>query len=81
MISSRKSSGSASVIVLAASLVGAPISTTDVVAPAIVGVGAGQRWRHVRWLVVRAIGVAWLVTLRISGILAAAAFPLWRWIG
>jgi len=75
------SQGSASVIVLAASLVGAPISTTDVVAPAIVGVGAGERWRHVRWLVVREIGVAWLVTLPVAGILGAAALPLWRWIG
>jgi PiT family inorganic phosphate transporter len=75
------SQGSASIIVLAASLVGAPISTTDVVAPAIVGVGAGERWRHVRWLVVREIGVAWLVTLPVAGILGAAALPLWRWIG
>ena len=75
------SQGSASVIVLAASLAGAPISTTDVVAPAIVGVGAGERWRHVRWLVVREIGVAWLITLPVAGLLGAAALPLWRWIG
>ena len=75
------SQGSASIIVLAASVAGAPISTTDVVAPAVVGVGAGERWRHVRWLVVREIGVAWLVTLPVAGILGALALPLWRWIG
>jgi PiT family inorganic phosphate transporter len=68
-------------IVLAASLAGAPISTTDVVAPAVVGVGSGERWRHVRWAVVREIGLAWLVTLPVSGALAALLLPFWRWVG
>ncbi len=72
------SQGSASLIVLAGSLVGAPLSTTDVVAPAVVGVGAGERWRHVRWRVVRQIGVAWLVTLPVSAGLGACALVLWR---
>ena len=43
------SQGSSTLIVLAASLAGAPVSTTDVVAPSVVGVGAGSRWHHVRW--------------------------------
>jgi PiT family inorganic phosphate transporter len=72
---------SAGMIVLAASLAGAPISTTDVVAPAVVGVGSGERWRHVRWAVVREIGLAWLVTLPVSGALAALLLPFWRWVG
>jgi len=61
-------------------LAGAPISTTDVVAPAIVGVGTGERWRRVRWRVVREIGLAWLVTLPVAAVLAALAFPVWRWL-
>jgi PiT family inorganic phosphate transporter len=68
----------ATTIVLAGSLAGAPISTTDVVAPAIVGVGAGERWRHVRWRVVSDISLAWLVTLPVSGLLAASVLPAWR---
>jgi len=72
------SQGSASFIVFVASLVGAPISTTDVVAPAVVGVGVGERWRHVRWRVVAEIGFAWLVTLPVSAVLAAVALPAWR---
>jgi PiT family inorganic phosphate transporter len=72
------SQGSSAVLVLGASLAGAPISTTDVVAPAVVGVGAGQRWRHVRWGVVRQIGLAWAVTLPVSGLAAAAALQLWK---
>ncbi len=75
------SQGTSGVIVLAASLAGAPVSTTDVVAPAVVGVGSGERWRHVRWAVAAEIGLAWLVTLPISGGLAALFFVLWRWLG
>jgi PiT family inorganic phosphate transporter len=73
------SQGSSASIVLVASVAGAPISTTDVVAPSVVGVGAGERRRHVRWAVVGEIGLAWLVTLPVSGLLAALAVPVWRW--
>jgi inorganic phosphate transporter, PiT family len=72
------SQGSSGAIVLAASLFGAPVSTTDVVAPAVVGVGSGQRWRHVRWAVVGEIGLAWLVTLPVSAVLGAVSLALWR---
>lgn len=72
------SQGSASAVVLAASLLGAPVSTTDVVAPAVVGAGAGFRWRHVRWRVVRRTGLAWLVTLPVSAGLGALALVAWR---
>jgi PiT family inorganic phosphate transporter len=65
------SQGASATIVLVASLAGAPISTTDVVAPAVVGVGSGRRWRHVRWAVVGEIGLAWLVTLPVSAALGA----------
>lgn len=74
------SQGTSGVIVLAASLAGAPVSTTDVVAPAVVGVGSGERWRHVRWAVVGEIGLAWLVTLPVSGGLAALFLLIWRWL-
>jgi PiT family inorganic phosphate transporter len=72
------SQSTSAAVVLAASLAGAPISTTDVVAPAIVGVGSGQRWRHVRWSVVGEIGLAWLVTLPVTAILGAGFFEVWR---
>lgn len=72
------SQGTASLIVLAGSPFGAPLSTTDVVAPAVVGVGAGERWRHLRWRVAREIGVAWLVILPVSGGLGALSLVAWR---
>ncbi len=75
------SQGSSGAIVLVASVAGAPISTSDVVAPAVVGVGTGERWRHVRWSVVGEIGLAWLVTLPVSGALGALFLVIWRWLG
>jgi PiT family inorganic phosphate transporter len=72
--------GSAAVI-WSGALVGAPVSTSHVVAMSVVGSGASHRFRHVRWTVVREMGVAWLVTLPMSGLAAVAALPLWRWLG
>ena len=59
-------------VIFGASLVGAPASTSQVVASSVVGVGGGRwRWRHVHWEVVRQMGVAWLITLPSTGVLAA----------
>ena len=69
--------GSAGVILVSGAL-GAPVSTSQVVASSVAGVGAGQRWRHVRWVIVREMGIAWVVTLPASAALAAAVLPIWR---
>jgi phosphate/sulfate permease len=29
---------------------------------------------------VRDIGVAWITTIPVAGVLAAAAYPIWRWL-
>ena len=74
--------GSGSLAVLAASTaLGAPVSTTQVVTSAVVGVGVGRRRaRHVQWLVARSIAVTWVTTLPAAGIMGAMALPLWRWL-
>ncbi len=72
---------SSSTVILAASFLGAPVSTTHVVASSIVGIGVGRhRWRHVRWVIVREMGIAWVTTIPATAILAAAALVLWRWV-
>ncbi len=66
-------------VILGASLLGGPVSTTHVVASSVVGIGAGRRrYRHVRWLVVRNIGLAWVATMPATAVLAAGAFVVWR---
>jgi inorganic phosphate transporter, PiT family len=67
------SQGSSALVIGAAAVLGAPVSTTHVVASSIVGVGAARRRRHVRWPVVREILLAWAVTLPATAAIAAAA--------
>jgi PiT family inorganic phosphate transporter len=73
------STGASAAVIFAASVVGAPTSTSQVVASSIVGVGGGRwRWRHVHWEVVRHMGEAWLITLPITAAVAAVIFELWH---
>ncbi|UGS36981.1 inorganic phosphate transporter [Capillimicrobium parvum] len=66
-------------VILAASVGGAPVSTTEVVASSVVGVGAGRRrWRHVHWQVVRSISVAWVTTLPAAAAAGALVFLVWE---
>lgn len=69
-------------VVLSASFVGAPVSTSHVVASSVIGVGGGRRrWRHVRWVVVRSMAFAWVLTLPCSALLGAVTLLAWKAIG
>jgi len=73
------STAASAAVIFGASVVGAPTSTSQVVASSVVGVGGGRwRWRHVHWHVVRQMGLAWMITLPITAALASLAFELWR---
>jgi PiT family inorganic phosphate transporter len=61
-------------IILGASLLGGPVSTTQVVSSAIMGVGAAERANKVRWGVGGEIALAWLVTIPVSGLVAAGLY-------
>lgn len=68
-------------VLAGATALGAPISTTQVVTSSVVGVGVGRRRaHHVQWAMVRSIALAWVTTLPATGIMAAMALPLWRWV-
>jgi PiT family inorganic phosphate transporter len=62
------------VVILGASLVGGPVSTTQVVSSAIMGVGAAERVNKVRWGVAKEIATAWLLTIPVTALLAAGIF-------
>jgi PiT family inorganic phosphate transporter len=67
-------------VAVASTAVGAPVSTTQVVASSVVGAGVGRnRFRHVSWGVVGEIIAAWCTTLPACAALAALAVPAWRW--
>jgi len=61
-------------VILGAALLGGPVSTTQVVSTAIIGVGSAERVSKVRWAVARDIAVAWLLTIPTTAVLAAALY-------
>ena len=64
------------IVIVAASLTGAPVSTTQVVSSAIVGVGSSERLGKVRWGVTRDIALAWIVTIPVSALCSALIYLL-----
>ncbi len=72
---------SSAAVIIGASFIGAPVSTTQVVSSTVVGTGLGRgRFRRIRWSVVREIALAWITTLPATGLMGAATYPLWRWL-
>jgi PiT family inorganic phosphate transporter len=58
-------------VIMGAALVGGPVSTTQVMSSAIMGVGAAERLGKVRWLVLRDLAAAWLLTIPATAALSA----------
>jgi PiT family inorganic phosphate transporter len=63
-------------VILTASMVGAPVSTTHVVATSIMGIGASERPRSVRWGKAREIVTTWLVTIPAAALTGAIVYAL-----
>lgn len=61
-------------VILFASAVGGPVSTTQVVSSAIMGAGSAQRVSMVRWGVAKDILMAWVVTIPSTAVVAAGIF-------
>ena len=68
-------------ILLATAHFGMPVSTTQVISSAIMGVGSSQGIRHVRWGVARRILVAWVLTIPMAGIIAATSWAILNAVG
>ncbi len=63
-------------VILGSALIGAPVSTTQVISSSIVGTGAAQRVPMVRWKLAVNIVVAWIVTIPITGLLGGVTYWL-----
>ncbi len=61
-------------VILGASLLGGPVSTTQVVSSTIMGVGAAERVNKVRWGVAGDIATAWLITIPATALVAAGLY-------
>jgi|AutmiccommuBRH23_1029490.scaffolds.fasta_scaffold00049_39 PiT family inorganic phosphate transporter len=69
------SQATSAIVILTASLLGGPVSTTQVVSSSIMGVGAAERMSKVRWGVAGEIVMAWIIT--IPATMAAGAGCYW----
>src|SRR5437868_232953 len=64
------------ITLFAATWLGVPVSTTQTITGSIVGVGAARKVSAVRWNVASNIVVAWVITLRASGLIGAVCYAL-----
>lgn len=61
-------------VIFAASFFGVPVSTSQIVSSAIIGVGSSERVSKVRWSVAEEIVTAWLITIPASALIAAGVY-------
>jgi len=61
-----------STVIITASVLGIPVSTTHNVSAAIMGVGSAKRLNAIKWTIVERMVWAWLLTIPVAGTLAYA---------
>jgi PiT family inorganic phosphate transporter len=79
-IDSFASQMTAGTVLLVSSLLGAPVSSSQIVSSSIMGVGAAERYKAVKWNVAGRILVSWVATIPVAGLLGALLFYLFRLI-
>jgi PiT family inorganic phosphate transporter len=68
--------GAGSAVILSASHVGFPLSTTHVISGAIMGAGAAQRLSAVRWGIAGNIFAAWVLTIPAAATVGAVTYGI-----
>jgi PiT family inorganic phosphate transporter len=65
-----------SIMLFAASYLGIPVSTTHTITGCVIGAGAARRASAVRWGIAGNVGIAWLITIPCSAVVAAIFYWL-----
>jgi inorganic phosphate transporter, PiT family len=73
--------GAGAAVILSASHVGFPLSTTHVISGAIMGAGAAKRFSAVRWGVAGNIFTAWVLTLPAAAVVGGVTYGITRLFG
>ena len=68
-------------VIAGASILGGPVSTTHVMTSSLMGSGAAERVNKVRWQIAGDMVYAWLLTIPISGLVAAGCYLLFHLLG
>ena len=72
---------SAASVIMAASSLGIPVSTTHNISAAIMGVGSAKRLNAIKWTVVERMLWAWILTIPAAGGIAYLLFEAFIWFG
>ncbi|MCB1870904.1 MAG: inorganic phosphate transporter, partial [Gammaproteobacteria bacterium] len=67
--------------IFAASMIGAPVSTTHVVSSSIMGIGASERPKAVRWAKAKEIISTWIITIPGSATVAIITYLILDVVG
>jgi inorganic phosphate transporter, PiT family len=68
-------------IIMVASHLGMPVSTTHVISSAIMGVGSSENMKAVRWGVARSIVTAWVLTIPCAAAISATSYLALHLVG
>ncbi|MCS7152134.1 MAG: inorganic phosphate transporter [Endomicrobia bacterium] len=68
--------GSAALVIYIASMLGLPLSTTHVITTSVMGTGAAERMKGVRWSVGKNVFITWFITIPMTAIVAFILYYL-----
>jgi len=67
-------------VLISNSLIGGPVSASQVISASLMGAGAAEHGKGIHWLVIKEIALSWLVTLPGAALLAAILqLSLFQW--
>ncbi|MGB9802981.1 MAG: inorganic phosphate transporter [Desulfofundulus sp.] len=72
---------SSALVILGATFLKLPVSTTHVISSSVIGVGTARRFSTVKWGTAQKIVTAWLVTLPVTALLAGLSYGVCAGIG
>ncbi|MBF7083878.1 inorganic phosphate transporter [Desulfallas sp. Bu1-1] len=73
-ISGFASDFTSATVIIGATVLGQPVSTTHVISSAIMGVGSAKRISSVKWLTAQKMVTAWIITLPVTAVLAGLSY-------
>jgi inorganic phosphate transporter, PiT family len=65
---------SSAFVIFTSNMLGAPVSTTQIVSSSVMGIGSAERVNAVRWIKVKNILISWFITIPASGIIAMGCY-------
>lgn len=71
---------SAAGVILSATIMDAPVSTTQIISTSIMGVAASQRLSSVKWILAKEIILAWIITIPCCGLIASVLALMLKFI-